>query len=179
MQRWCGLLSNIHKMGVTFSKDNSGSSLRLFMKKLNSLQGKTQNRGFTLIEIMVVVVILGILATLVVPKIMGRPDEARVVAAKQDIASVMQALNLYRLDNSRYPTTEQGLQALVTPPTTEPVPRNYKQGGYLSRLPVDPWGSNYQFLSPGINGEVDVMSFGADGKAGGEGVNADIGSWSL
>lgn len=99
------------------------------MKKLNSLQGKKQNKGFTLIEIMVVVVILGILATLVVPKIMGRPDEARVVAAKQDIASVMQALNLYRLDNSRYPTTEQGLQALVTPPTTEPVPRNYKQGG--------------------------------------------------
>ena len=166
-------------MGVTFSKDNSGSFLRLFMKKLNSLQGKKQNQGFTLIEIMVVVVILGILATLVVPKIMGRPDEARVVAAKQDIASVMQALNLYRLDNSRYPTTEQGLQALVTPPTTEPVPRNYKQGGYLSRLPVDPWGGNYQFLSPGINGEVDVMSFGADGKAGGEGVNADIGSWSL
>ncbi|MFN7504454.1 MAG: type II secretion system major pseudopilin GspG, partial [Limnobacter sp.] len=106
-------------------------------------------------------------------------DEARVVAAKQDIASVMQALNLYRLDNSRYPTTEQGLQALVSPPTTEPVPRNYKQGGYLSRLPVDPWGNSYQFLSPGINGEVDVMSFGADGKAGGEGMNADIGSWSL
>jgi len=153
--------------------------LRLFMKKLNSLQGKKQNKGFTLIEIMVVVVILGILATLVVPKIMGRPDEARVVAAKQDIASVMQALNLYRLDNSRYPTTEQGLQALVSPPTTEPVPRNYKQGGYLSRLPVDPWGNSYQFLSPGINGEVDVMSFGADGKAGGEGMNADIGSWSL
>ncbi|MCE2744563.1 MAG: type II secretion system major pseudopilin GspG [Burkholderiales bacterium] len=149
------------------------------MKKLNSLQGKKQNKGFTLIEIMVVVVILGILATLVVPKIMGRPDEARVVAAKQDIASVMQALNLYRLDNSRYPTTEQGLQALVSPPTTEPVPRNYKQGGYLSRLPVDPWGNSYQFLSPGINGEVDVMSFGADGKAGGEGMNADIGSWSL
>jgi len=149
------------------------------MKKLNSLQGKKQNKGFTLIEIMVVVVILGILATLVVPKIMGRPDEARVVAAKQDIASVMQALNLYRLDNSRYPTTEQGLQALVSPPTTEPVPRNYKQGGYLSRLPVDPWGNSYQFLSLGINGEVDVMSFGADGKAGGEGMNADIGSWSL
>lgn len=156
---------------------------RSFMKKLNSHQGKFQakrlSRGFTLIEIMVVVVILGILATLVVPKIMGRPDEARVVAAKQDIASVMQALNLYRLDNSRYPTTEQGLQALVAQPTTEPQPRNYKQGGYLSRLPVDPWGGNYQFLSPGINGEVDVMSFGADGKAGGEGVNADIGSWSL
>ncbi len=170
-------------MGVTFDKDNFGSLLRLFMKKSNlhqkHVQGKRLSKGFTLIEIMVVVVILGILATLVVPKIMGRPDEARAVAAKQDIASVMQALNLYRLDNSRYPTTEQGLQALVERPTTEPQPRNYKQGGYLGRLPVDPWGSNYQFLSPGINGEVDVMSFGADGKAGGEGVNADIGSWSL
>jgi general secretion pathway protein G len=170
-------------MGVTFDKDNSGSLLRLFMKKSNlyqkDVQAKRLNQGFTLIEIMVVVVILGILATLVVPKIMGRPDEARAVAAKQDIASIMQALNLYRLDNSRYPTTEQGLQALVERPTTEPQPRNYKQGGYLGRVPVDPWGSNYQFLSPGINGEVDVMSFGADGKAGGEGVNADIGSWSL
>ncbi|HEY1057175.1 MAG TPA: type II secretion system major pseudopilin GspG [Limnobacter sp.] len=138
-----------------------------------------QSAGFTLIEIMVVVVILGILATLVVPKIMGRPDEARVVAARQDIASIMQALNLYRLDNSRYPTTEQGLQALVQKPTTEPQPNNYKQGGYLSKVPNDPWGNPYQFLSPGLKGEVDVMSFGADGKAGGEGVNADIGSWSL
>lgn len=178
-----GSLSNIHKMGVTFDKDNFGSLLRLFMKKSNLYQKEVQekrlSKGFTLIEIMVVVVILGILATLVVPKIMGRPDEARAVAAKQDIASIMQALNLYRLDNSRYPTTEQGLQALVERPTTEPQPRNYKQGGYLGRLPVDPWGGNYQFLSPGINGEVDVMSFGADGKAGGEGVNADIGSWSL
>lgn len=135
--------------------------------------------GFTLIEIMVVVVILGILATLVVPKIMGRPDEARIVAAKQDIASVMQGLNLYRLDNSRYPSTEQGLQALVQKPTTEPVPSNYKQGGYLSKVPTDPWGNPYQFLSPGLKGEVDVMSLGADGKPGGEGVNADIGSWSL
>ena len=102
-----------------------------------------------------------------------------MVAAKQDIASIMQALNLYRLDNSRYPTTEQGLKALVEIPSAEPLPRNYKQGGYLGRLPVDPWGGNYQFLSPGINGEVDVLSFGADGKAGGEGVNADIGSWNL
>lgn len=149
------------------------------MKKSNCIQGRRRNQGFTLIEIMVVVVILGILATLVVPKIMGRPDEARAVAAKQDIASVMQALNLYRLDNSRYPSTEQGLQALVQQPTTEPLPRNYKQGGYLSKVPVDPWGNKYQYLSPGINSEVDVMSMGADGKAGGEGVNADIGSWSL
>jgi general secretion pathway protein G len=149
------------------------------MNKLNPIQRHRQNSGFTLIEIMVVVVILGILATLVVPKIMGRPDEARAVAARQDIASVMQALNLYRLDNSRYPSTEQGLQALVEQPTSEPLPRNYKQGGYLSKVPVDPWGNKYQYLSPGINSEVDVMSMGADGKAGGEGVNADIGSWSL
>lgn len=140
---------------------------------------KPRQHGFTLIEIMVVVVILGILATLVVPKIMGRPDEARAVAAKKDIASIMQALSLYRLDNSRYPSTEQGLQALVTPPTTEPIPSNYKANGYLNKLPQDPWGTPYQFLSPGLNGEVDVISFGADGKPGGEGVNADIGSWEL
>jgi general secretion pathway protein G len=140
---------------------------------------RSLNQGFTLIEIMVVVVILGILATLVVPKIMGRPDEARVVAAKQDIAAVMQALNLYRLDNSRYPTSEQGLQALVERPVVEPLPGNYKQGGYLSRVPVDPWGSKYQFLNPGIHAEIDILSFGADGKVGGEGMNADIGSWGL
>lgn len=144
-----------------------------------AIAGKKHHQGFTLIEIMVVVIILGILGTLVVPKIMGRPDEARVVAAKQDISSIMQALNLYRLDNSRYPTTEQGLQALVTRPTQEPVPSNYKDGGYLSKLPTDPWGSAYQFLSPGLKGEVDVMSLGADRKPGGEGVNTDIGSWSL
>lgn len=136
-------------------------------------------QGFTLIEIMVVVVILGILATLVVPKIMGRPDEARAVAAKQDISSIMQALNLYRLDNGRYPSTEQGLQALVQKPTTEPVPSNYKQGGYVGKVPTDPWGNPYQFLNPGLKGEVDVQSFGADGKPGGEGINADIGSWNL
>lgn len=142
-------------------------------------QTRRRAKGFTLIEIMVVVVILGILGTLVVPRIMGRPDEARVVAAKQDIASIMQALNLYRLDNGRYPSTEQGLKALVEQPSTEPVPRNWKQGGYLSKVPTDPWGTSYQYLSPGVNSEVDVMSFGADGKAGGEGVNADIGSWNL
>lgn len=147
------------------------------MKQFTAQQ--TRQKGFTLIEIMVVVVILGILATLVVPKIMGRPDEARSVAARQDIASILQALNLYRLDNSRYPTTEQGLQALVTAPTLEPVPGNFKPGGYLAKLPKDPWGSPYQFLNPGLNGEVDVLSFGADKKAGGEGVNADIGSWML
>ncbi len=139
----------------------------------------SRNSGFTLLEIMVVVVILGILAALVVPKIISRPDEARVVAARQDIATLMQALKLYRLDNLRYPTTEQGLQALVAKPTTAPLPPNWKAGGYLERLPKDPWSNPYQYLNPGVHGEIDVFSLGADGAAGGEGVDADIGSWNL
>lgn len=136
-------------------------------------------RGFTLLEVMVVVVILGILAVLVAPKIIGRPDEARVVAAKQDIASLMQALKLYRLDNQRYPTTEQGLQALVSKPATAPVPLNWKNGGYIERPPKDPWGNSYQYLNPGLRGEIDVFSLGADAAPGGEGNDADIGSWNL
>jgi len=136
-------------------------------------------RAFTLIEVMVVIAILAVLAALIVPKVMSRPDEARVVAARQDIASLLQALKLYRLDNLRYPTTEQGLAALVTRPTLPPVPPNWKPGGYLERLPRDPWGNPYQYLSPGLRGEVDVFSFGADGSAGGEGFDADIGSWNL
>jgi general secretion pathway protein G len=140
---------------------------------------KSRQAGFTLLEVMVVVVILGILATLVVPKIIGRPDEARVIAAKQDIGSLMQALKLYRLDNQRYPTTEQGLQALVARPTTAPIPPNWKAGGYLERLPRDPWGNPYQYLNPGLHGEIDNFSFGADGAPGGEGNDADIGSWNL
>lgn len=135
--------------------------------------------GFTLIEIMVVVVILAILAALIVPKVMSRPDEARVVAAQQDVAAIMQALKLYRLDNLRYPTTEQGLAALVARPTLAPVPPNWKAGGYLERLPRDPWGNAYQYLNPGVRGEIDVFSLGADGVAGGEGFDADIGSWRL
>jgi general secretion pathway protein G len=135
--------------------------------------------GFTLLEVMVVVVILGILAALVVPQIIGRPDEARVIAARQDIASLMQALKLYRLDNQRYPTTEQGLQALAVKPATTPVPPNWKSGGYVERLPRDPWGNAYQYLNPGLHGEIDVFSFGADGNPGGEGNNADIGSWNV
>jgi general secretion pathway protein G len=134
-------------------------------------------RGFTLIEVMIVIVILGVLAALIVPKVMSRPDEARMVAARQDIATIMQALKLYRLDNRRYPTTEQGLAALVRKPETEPLPPNWKS--YVERLPQDPWGSPYQYLNPGLRGEVDVFSFGGDGKAGGEGVDADIGSWQL
>jgi general secretion pathway protein G len=136
-------------------------------------------RAFTLIEVMVVIAILAVLAALIVPKVMSRPDEARVVAARQDNASLLQALKLYRLDNLRYPTTEQGLAALVTRPTLAPVPPNWKPGGYLERLPRDPWGNPYQYLSPGLRGEVDVFSFGADGVAGGEGFDADIGSWTL
>lgn len=140
---------------------------------------RSRSRGFTLIEIMVVVVIMGILAALVVPKLMGRTDDARIIAAKQDIASLMQALKLYKLDNQRYPTTEQGLQALVQKPTTGPTPPNWKTGGYLDKLPKDPWGNPYQYLSPGVKGEVDVFSLGADGQPGGSGVDADIGSWDL
>jgi general secretion pathway protein G len=134
-------------------------------------------RGFTLIEIMVVVVIMGILAALVVPNLMGRADDARIMAARQDIATVMQALKLYKLDNQRYPTTEQGLQALISKPTAGPAANGWKAGGYLDKLPKDPWGNPYQFLSPGVKGEVDVFSFGADGQPGGSGNDADIGSW--
>ena len=136
-------------------------------------------RGFTLIEIMVVIVILGVLAALVVPRVLDRPDEARAVAAKSDIASIMQALKLYRLDNQRYPTTDQGLNALVAKPVDPPVPPNWKPGGYLERLPKDPWKNPYQYLNPGLKGEIDVFSFGADGQPGGTGNDADIGSWDL
>ena len=138
-----------------------------------------KTRGFTLIEVMIVVVILGILAAVVIPKILDRPDQARVTAAKADIAVIMQQLKLYRLDNTFYPTTDQGLQALTVKPTGNPIPANWRQGGYLERLPNDPWGRPYQYLNPGINGEIDVFSLGADGQRGGEGANADIGSWAL
>ncbi len=136
-------------------------------------------QGFTLIEVMIVVVILGILAAVVVPKILDRPDQARITAAKADIAIIMQALKIYRLDNGSYPSTDQGLQALVQKPATNPLPANWKQGGYLERLPSDPWKTPYQYLNPGIKGEIDVYSLGADGQPGGEGNNADIGSWAL
>ena len=132
-------------------------------------------RGFTLIELMVVLVIIGVLAALIVPNVLDRADDARVQAARTDVNSVMQALKLYKLDNQRYPTAEQGLRALTTKPSTTPVPGNWKP--YLDKLPNDPWGQPYQYLNPGIKGEIDVMSFGADSAAGGEGKNADIGSW--
>ncbi len=138
-----------------------------------------RSKGFTLIELMVVLVILGVLAAMIAPKIMDRPDEARIVAAKADIATLVQALKLYRLDNIRYPTTEQGLQALVSKPAIEPIPSNWKSGGYLEKLPRDPWGNPYVYLNPGRHGEIDVISLGADGQDGGEGKDADIGSWML
>jgi len=134
--------------------------------------------GFTLVELMVVVVIMGVLAALVVPRLMGRTDDARVLAAKQDIDTFTQALKLYRLDNQRYPSTEQGLQALITKPTIAPIPPNWKTGGYIDRLKLDPWGLAYQYQMPGTRGEVDVFSYGADGIPGGVDINADIGSWT-
>jgi general secretion pathway protein G len=149
----------------------------------HATQGRTairsKQQGFTLIEIMVVVVIMGILAALVVPKLMGRADDARLIAAKQDLSTIMQSLKLYKLDNQRYPTTEQGLQALMTKPASGPAANGWKTGGYLDKLPKDPWGNSYQYLSPGIKGEVDVFSLGADGQPGGTGSDADIGSWEL
>ncbi len=128
---------------------------------------------------MVVIVILGILAALVVPRVLERPDEARAVAARNDVAAIMQALKLYRLDNQRYPTAEQGLAALVTRPTAGPPAMNWKPNGYLERLPNDPWGHPYQYLNPGLRGEIDVFSLGADGQPGGSGADADVGSWEL
>jgi general secretion pathway protein G len=124
---------------------------------------------------MVVLVIIGVLAALIVPNVLERADDARVTAARTDVNNLMQALKLYRLDNLRYPTTEQGLQALVTRPTNGPTPTNWRP--YLDKLPQDPWSRPYQYLNPGLRGEVDVMSLGADGQPGGEGRNADIGSW--
>ncbi len=133
--------------------------------------------GFTLIEIMVVVFILGLLVTLVAPKILGKTDQARQVKARADIKAIEDSLHLFKLDNGFYPTTDQGLAALVQKPAANPVPGNWKQGGYLERLPRDPWGSDYQFLNPGVKGEIDVFSLGADRARGGEGSGADIGSW--
>lgn len=141
--------------------------------------GRGLSSGFTLIEIMVVVVILGILAAVVVPKIMSRPDEARVTRAKQDIRAMEAALALYRLDNFSYPTTDQGLEALVKRPDDLAEGASWKEGGYLERLPEDPWGKAYQYLQPGTKGDFDLYSLGADGGLGGEGVAADIGNWDL
>lgn len=136
------------------------------------------DEGFSLLELMVVVVIMSILALVIVPRIIDRPDQARIARVQSDLATLQNAIKLYRLDNLRYPTTEQGLQALVSAPVTEPVPENWAQGGYIDRLPKDPWGADYQYLSPGVYEDFDIFTFGADGVSGGTGVNADIGSWT-
>jgi general secretion pathway protein G len=133
--------------------------------------------GFTLIEVMVVVIILGILAAIVVPRVMDRPDTARITKAKQDIRALESALNLYKLDNFVYPNTDQGLEALVAKPAGSPEPKNWK--AYMDRLPKDPWGNDYQYLSPGVQADVDIFTFGADGQPGGDEINADIGNWDL
>ena len=145
-----------------------------FMKS-KSLRHRSSVRGFTLIELMVVLVIIGVLAALIVPNVLDRADDARVTAARTDVNNLVQALKLYKLDNQRYPSADQGLEALVRKPSVGTAPANWKP--YLDKLPADPWGRPYQYVNPGVKGEIDVFSFGADGTAGGDGNNADIGSW--
>jgi general secretion pathway protein G len=139
---------------------------------------KTAQGGFSLVEILVVLVIMGLLISVVAPTVLNRADEARVQKVHADFKAIETALKIYRLDNYVYPTTEQGLEALVEPSTLDPEPRNFKAGGYLAEVPLDPWGRPYLYLSPGENGEVDLYSLGADGLSGGEGQNADIGNWT-
>ncbi|MEQ8264284.1 type II secretion system major pseudopilin GspG [Pseudohaliea sp.] len=138
---------------------------------------RSQSAGFSLVEILVVLVIMGLLISVVAPTVLNRADEARVQKVQADFKAIETALKIYRLDNYVYPTTEQGLEALVEPSTLDPEPRNFKEGGYLAEVPVDPWGRPYLYLSPGERGEVDIYSLGADGLSGGEGQNADIGNW--
>ena len=146
-----------------------------FIKPLLQRGARRLQAGFTLIELMVVLVIIGVLAALIVPNVLDRADDARTTAARTDVNNLMQALKLYKLDNQRYPSAEQGLQALVVRPTAGVIPPNWKP--YLEKLPNDPWGRPYQYINPGVKAEIDVMSFGADGQPGGEGKDADIGSW--
>lgn len=143
------------------------------------MQKTKRQQGFTLLEVMVVLVIIGLLVAIVAPNVLDNQDKAMVQKARADLSSLEQALEMYRLDNFTYPSSEQGLNALVTKPSIAPEPRNYRQGGYIRRLPTDPWGNAYQYRFPGEKGRVDVFSFGADGRIGGEGLNADIGNWDL
>ena len=150
------------------------------METRRNRDGRLRDRaGFTLIEIMVVIVILGLLAALVVPKLIGRTEEAKKTQARVQIRSVEQALELFKLDNGFFPTTEQGLEALVRMPESGRTPKNYRKGGYLDRLPKDPWGNAYVYVSPGSHGDYDISSYGADGAPGGEGEDADINSWEI
>ncbi len=149
------------------------------MRMYHAFRGRL-TRAFTLIEVLVVVVILGILAAIIVPKIMGRPDQARVVAARQDILTIENALSMYKLDNGFYPSTEQGLSALVKRPTTAPLPANWAPGGYLPPgLPHDPWGAPYHYDNPGKHAEIDIYTYGANHRPTGKGINATLGNWNL
>ena len=138
-----------------------------------------RNDGFTLIEIMVVLIIIGLLAGIVVPKLMGRTEEAKRTKTAVQIKNLQSSLDLYKLDSGVYPSTDQGLQALVEKPAVGEIPNNWKEGGYIDKIPKDPWGSNYVYISPGVHGDYDLYSYGADGEEGGEGRNADIQSWNL
>lgn len=142
----------------------------------STVSRRRRERGFTLIEIMVVVIIIGLLAAIVAPQVIGRVDDAQIEKARADIRNIESAMNLYRLDNFQYPTSEQGIEALVTKPN-DPNVRNWNPGGYLARMPRDPWGNPYQYLNPGNNAAIDIYTLGADGRPGGEGINADLGNW--
>jgi general secretion pathway protein G len=167
-------LRSVMEIGVSQIKKQE-----LIMKKIR--EKKNAQAGFTLIELMVVIVILGILAGLIIPRIMGRPDEARQAKAKIQIEALESALKLYKLDNGTYPTTEQGLKALVEAPTIGNLPKNWRQGGYLEKgkVPKDPWDNEFVYVCPGSHGDFDLSSLGADGEPGGEGVNKDINNWEI
>lgn len=156
-----------------FCNDHGQTMLEIGMRTKTNKQS-----GFTLLEVMVVVVILGILASFVVPNLLGNKEKADQQKAITDIVALENALDMYKLDNSVYPTTDQGLEALVTKPSN-PEPRNYRDNGYIRRLPNDPWDNPYQYLSPGDNGTIDIFTLGADGQEGGEGASADIGNWNM
>lgn len=151
--------------------------MKYMMKKMSLNRNSQKQSGFTLMEILIVVVIISILAISVVPQFLDQPDNARIAATKADIRNIETSLSMYKMDNFNYPSTSQGLQALVQKPSGSPEAKNWKPGGYIVKLQNDQWGNPYQYLNPGNHGAIDIYSFGADGQPGGDGVNADIGNW--